>query len=74
MGIPMMSHEELRQWLEWALNVAPPGDFARHVLGIAQALQLETAVELAGQSVGDLVGQIAGVLQINLHSSLNGGW
>jgi hypothetical protein len=31
-------------------------------------------VELAGQGLGDLVGQIADLLQIDLHSSLNGGW
>jgi hypothetical protein len=74
MDIPMLSHEELRQWLEFAINVAPPAEFARHVMGIAEVLQLDTAVELAGQGLGDLVGQIAGALQIDLHRSLNGGW
>lgn len=74
MGIPMTSHEELRQWLEWALAVAPPGDFARHVVGIAEALQLDTAIDLAGQGLTDLVRQIGRVLQIDPFRSLNGGW
>jgi hypothetical protein len=74
MGTPIMSHEELRQWLEWALNFSHPDDLARHVAGIAQALQLDTAVELAGQGLMDIVEQIAGVLQIDLHLTSNGGW
>lgn len=70
----MMSHEEMRQALEWALNFSHPDDLARQVLSIAQALQLETAVVAAGQGLVDLAGHIAGLLQLDLHRSLNGGW
>ena len=74
MGIPIMTHEELRHWLEWALNFSPPEELTRHVAGIAQALQLDSTAALAGQSLMGIVEQIANVLQIDLHLTSNGGW
>lgn len=38
MGTPIMSHEEMRQLLVWALNSSHPDDLARHVMAIAQVL------------------------------------
>jgi hypothetical protein len=73
MGTPI-PHEELRQSLEWALNFAHPDDLARHLLGIAQALQLDTAVLIAGKGVMGIAEHVASVLQLELHRSLNGGW
>ena len=73
MGTPI-PHEELRQSLEWALNFAHPDDLARHLLGIAQALQLDTAVLVAGKGVMGIAEHVASVLQLELHRSLNGGW
>ena len=74
MDTQIMSHEELRQWLGWALNSSHPDDLARHVVAIAQALQLDTAVGLAGQGLKGVVEQIAEVLQIDLRFTSNGGW
>lgn len=73
MGTPI-PHEELRQSLEWALNFAHPDDLARHLLAIAQALQLDTAVLTAGKGLVGIAEHMAGVLQLELHRSLNGGW
>jgi hypothetical protein len=74
MGTPIMSHDELRQWLGWALNSSHPDDLARHVVAIAQVLQLDTAVGLAGQGLKVMVERIADVLQIELRFTSNGGW
>lgn len=74
MGTPMLTHEELRQGLEWALSLSHPEELAAHVVGIAQALQLDTAVLMAGKGLAGLVEHVAGVLQLELHRSLNGGW
>jgi hypothetical protein len=73
MGTPMLSHEELRQALELALSLSHPDDLARHVLGIAQALEIDTAVLAAGKGLMGIVEQVASVLQIDLRS-MNGGW
>ncbi len=74
MGTPIMSHEEMRQLLVWALDSSHPDDLARHVVAIAQALQLDTAVGLAGQGLKVMVDRIADVLQIDLRFTSNGGW
>lgn len=73
MGTPMLSHEELRQALELALSLSHPDDLARHVLGIAQLLEIDTAVAAAGKGLMGIVEQVASVLQIDVRR-LNGGW
>ncbi len=59
MGTPIMSHEEMRHLLVWALNSSHPDDLARHVMAIAQSLQLDTAVGLAAQGLQAIVARIA---------------
>jgi hypothetical protein len=73
MDIPIMSHAELRQWLSLAFDFSRPEDVARHVMGIAQALQLDTAALMTGRGLMGIAEHIAAVLQIELHG-LNGGW
>jgi hypothetical protein len=74
MGMPILTHDELRQWLEWALNFSPPDELTRHVTEIARALRLDDAAELAGQGLMGVVEQIAHALQMDLHLTSNGGW
>lgn len=76
MGLPIITHDELQQLLsgDWALYLSHPEEFTRQVLDIARILQLDTAVEFAGQGLKGIADQIAGVLQLELHRSLNGGW
>lgn len=73
MGTPI-PHEELRQSLEWALHFAHPDELALHLQGIAHALQLDTAVLMAGKGLSGIAEHVAELLQLDLHRSLNGGW
>jgi len=73
MGTPMLSHEELRQALELALSLSHPDELAHHVLGIAQALEIDTAMAAAGKGLMGIVEQVASVLQIDVRT-FNGGW
>jgi hypothetical protein len=76
MGLPILTPDELSRWLngDVALYLAHPEQFARQVLELARVLQLDTAVQLAGQGLQGLADQVAGLLQLELHRSLNGGW
>jgi len=76
MALPIMTPDELSRLLggDLAMYLSHPEEFTRQVLDIARALQLDVAVQLAGHGLQGLADHVAGLLQLDMHRSLNGGW
>lgn len=74
MDSPILSQEELRQWLTWAMNFAHPEDARAHLMAIAQALELDTAVVAAGRGLTEMAEHLFNAVRLVPHRTLNGGW